>query len=91
MTDEQLALAAQKGDSAATRTLLEKYKNAVRGTARHMLGLLNGLAGAKTWRRTLSDPAAYAAFGVHILEEAYARAGWRDAALREDRFDDDEF
>ena len=34
MTDEQLALAAQKGDSAATRTLLEKYKNAVRGTAR---------------------------------------------------------
>ena len=34
MTDEQLALAAQRGDSAATRTLLEKYKNAVRGCAR---------------------------------------------------------
>lgn len=34
MTDEQLALRAQAGDSAATRTLLEKYKNAVRGTAR---------------------------------------------------------
>ncbi len=34
MTDEQLALSAQKGDSAATRTLLEKYKNAVRGCAR---------------------------------------------------------
>ena len=34
MTDEQLALAAQAGDSGATRTLLEKYKNAVRAAAR---------------------------------------------------------
>ena len=68
-----------------------EHPQAVRGTARHMLGLLNGLAGAKTWRRTLSDPAAYAAFGTHVLQEAYARAGWRDALLREDRFDDDEF
>lgn len=34
MTDEQLALAAQAGDGGATRQLLEKYKNAVRGCAR---------------------------------------------------------
>ena len=34
MTDEQLAAAAQGGDSAATQALLEKYKDAVRGAAR---------------------------------------------------------
>lgn len=63
----------------------------LRGTARHMLGLLNGLAGAKNWRRTLSDPAAYKAFGVGILKEAYARAGWRELSYEDDRRDDDEF
>ena len=68
-----------------------EHPQAIRGTARHMLGLLNGLAGAKTWRRTLSDPAAYASFTTGVLQEAYARAGWRDAALKDDRFDDDEF
>lgn len=73
------------------RSVMDEHPQAVRGTARHMLGLLNGLAGAKAWRRTLSDPAAYAAFGAGILQQAHARAGWRDALLAEDRFDDDEF
>ena len=63
----------------------------LRGTARHMLGLLNGLAGGKIWRRTLSDPAAYQAFGAEVLHEAYARAGWRESAFDTDRVDDDEF
>ena len=63
----------------------------LRGTARHMLGLLNGLAGGKIWRRMLSDPAAYQAFGAEVLHEAYARAGWRESAFESDRMDDDEF
>lgn len=73
------------------KSVVAEHPQDVRGTARHMLGILNGLAGAKAWRRTLSDPAAYAAFGPEVLHEAYARAGWRDAGLGEDRFDDDEF
>lgn len=73
------------------KSVYVEHPQAVRGTARHMLGLLNGLAGAKNWRRTLSDPAAYAAFGPDVLSEAYARAGWRDAGLSDNRFDDDEF
>jgi len=63
----------------------------LRGTARHMLGLLNGLAGAKSWRRTLSNPAAYAAFKTDVLREAYARAGWREFDPTQTRLDDDEF
>ena len=80
---------------AAMTDYIEKtapeHPQCIRGTARHMLGLLNGLAGAKAWRRTLSDPAAYAAFGTHVLEEAYARAGWRTPRMGADRFDDDEY
>ncbi len=72
-------------------SVYEEHPQAVRGTARHMLGILNGLAGAKAFRRTLSDPQAYAAFGPDVLQEAYARAGWRDAGLTDSRFDDDEF
>ena len=33
-SDEQIALAAQRGDKAAAQYLLEKYKNAARGVAR---------------------------------------------------------
>jgi tRNA-dihydrouridine synthase A len=73
------------------KRVVTEHPQALRGTARHMLGLLNGLAGAKAWRRTLSDPAAYAAFGTELLHEAYARAGWRDSAMGDDRFDDDEY
>lgn len=70
--------------------LAPEHPQAIRGTARHMLGLLNGLAGAKTWRRTLSEPAAYAAHAEQVLQYAYARAGWRDQDLADNRFDDDE-
>lgn len=63
----------------------------IRGTARHMLGLLNGLAGAKQFRRALSDPQAYAAYGVDVLREAFARAGWSESRARFARLDDDEF
>ncbi|MCF0253381.1 MAG: tRNA dihydrouridine(20/20a) synthase DusA [Duodenibacillus sp.] len=77
--------------TAYLQTAVARSPLALRGTARHMLGLLNGLAGAKAWRRTLSDPAAYAAFGTELLHEAYARAGWREAAVGCDRLDDDEY
>lgn len=76
--------------TAYIESIVEEHPQAVRGTARHMLGLLNGLAGAKNWRRTLSDPAAYAAHGPQVLQYAYARAGWKDADLAETRWDDDE-
>ena len=72
-------------------SMIRQRPQAPRGTARHMLGLLNGLAGAKAWRRTLSDPAAYAHYGAEILHAAYSRAGWRDADLDENRWDDDEY
>lgn len=69
----------------------EKDPHALRGTARHMLGLLNGLAGAKNWRRFLSNPAAYDRFKSEVLREAFARAGWRESVETESRWDDDEF
>ncbi len=49
-----------------------------RALCRHMHGLLTGLAGAKVWRRTLSDAVAIEQEGSNILKYAYAKAGWRD-------------
>jgi tRNA-dihydrouridine synthase A len=43
-----------------------------------MHGLLTGLAGAKVWRRTLSDSALIDEHQDEILRFAYALAGWRD-------------
>jgi tRNA-dihydrouridine synthase A len=51
---------------------------ALRATCRHMHGLLTGLAGAKVWRRTLSDSALIDEHQDEILRFAYALAGWRD-------------
>lgn len=51
---------------------------ALRATARHMHGLLTGVAGARTWRRVLSDARAIEAEGTNILNAAYAAAGWAD-------------
>ena len=62
-----------------------------RATARHMLGLLNGLAGAKAWRRFLSAPSSYERFGTNVLREAYAKAGWRDSTEPDAFRDDDDF
>jgi tRNA-dihydrouridine synthase A len=51
---------------------------AVRATARHMHGLLTGLAGARTWRRVLSDARAIEREGTGLLRAAYAAAGWSE-------------
>ena len=77
-----------------TQYLKEQYPKdprVLRGSARHMLGLLNGLAGAKAWRRFLSNPLAYERYKTDVLREAFARAGWRDSSDTFSRFDDDEF
>jgi tRNA-dihydrouridine synthase A len=60
-------------------------REAARGTAprsvvRHMLGLFNGLPGARRWRRTLSDAASLARHGAGILDAGLEEAGFRQAA-----------
>ena len=64
--------------------------HAPRATAKAMIGLLQGLAGARFYRRTLSDPAAFAETGTEVLKAAYASAGWTER-LTDDRRDDEEF
>ncbi len=64
--------------------------HAPRATARAMIGLLQGLAGARFYRRTLSDPFAFETQGAEVLKAAFASAGWTDR-LTDDRRDDDEF
>ena len=65
-------------------------QRAVRAVCRHMHALLTGLAGAKAWRRTLSDSAAIEHEGSNILNYAYAKAGWSDIERYWDA-DDDNF
>ena len=67
-----------------------KDVHTIRATAKAMIGLLTGLAGARFYRRTLSDPATFEATGTQILKTALARAGWAER-LTDDRRDDDEF
>lgn len=67
-----------------------KDVHTVRATAKAMIGLLTGLAGARVYRRTLSDPAAFEATGTQVLKTALASAGWAER-LTDDRRDDDEF
>ncbi len=43
----------------------------LRHVVRHMLGLYTGCPGARTWRRTLSDPRRLAQNDVALLEEAH--------------------
>lgn len=61
-----------------------------RATAKAMIGLLQGLAGARFYRRTLSDPQAFSSEGTNVLKAAYASAGWGER-MTDDRRDDDEF
>ena len=61
-----------------------------RATAKAMIGLLQGMAGARFYRRTLSDPQAFATEGTQVLKAAYASAGWGER-MTDDRRDDDEF
>jgi tRNA-dihydrouridine synthase A len=58
------------------------HENAVRNAARHTMGLMNGLPGARLWRRVLSDPAAYKEEGPEVLKAAYR--AMRSAALADD-------
>lgn len=58
------------------------HENAVRNAARHTMGLMNGLPGARLWRRVLSDPAAYKEKGPEVLKAAYR--AMRSAALADD-------
>ena len=52
--------------------------HSLRDCCRHMHGLLTGLAGAKVWRRTLSDTALIREQGADIFRYAYGKAGWAD-------------
>ncbi len=45
---------------------------APRAILRHLLGLFNGLPGARAWRRTLSDAAMLDRYGVDLLDVARA-------------------
>ncbi len=57
----------------AMRAYLQREAGAgtpVRAVVRPMLGLFNGLPGARSWRRTLSDPAALSSAGPRVLELA---------------------
>lgn len=47
---------------------------------RHMLGLFNGRAGARRWRRTLSENAPKPGAGIGVLEDALAEIGAETAA-----------
>lgn len=58
------------------------HENAVRNAARHTMGLMNGLPGARLWRRVLSDPAAYKEEGPEVLKAAYR--AMRSAPLADD-------
>ena len=48
---------------------------------RHMLGLFNGLAGARAWRRHLAEQAHKPGAGPEIIEAALAR--WRETQARQ--------
>ena len=44
---------------------------AVRAVARHMLGFMQGMPGARQWRRLLSDPATLKNEGTNVLQFAW--------------------
>ena len=67
-----------------------KDSHVPRATAKAMIGLLQGLAGARFYRRTLSDPFAFETQGTQVLKAAFASAGWGER-LTDDRRDDDEY
>jgi tRNA-dihydrouridine synthase A len=48
----------------------------VRAVVRHMLGLFNGLAGARHWRRLLSDSGALSEHGTNVVNIALERCGF---------------
>lgn len=71
-----------EGMTEYLRRIAPVHENAVRNAARHTMGLMNGLPGARLWRRVLSDPAAYKEEGPEVLKAAYR--AMRSAALADD-------
>ncbi len=59
---------------------------APRAIVRHLLGLFNGLPGARAWRRMLSDPVALERYGADVLDAA--RDALTRAATRRDERDE---
>ncbi|HEY0877271.1 MAG TPA: tRNA dihydrouridine(20/20a) synthase DusA [Zeimonas sp.] len=57
---------------------------APRAVVRHLLGLFNGLPGARAWRRTLSDPRMLERYGADVLDVARAAIS-RPARTRDER------
>lgn len=53
--------------TAYLHRIANEHENAVRNAARHTMGLMNGLPGARLWRRTLSEPCSYKRFGADIM------------------------
>jgi tRNA-dihydrouridine synthase A len=69
--DEQGPVEDREAAIEAMRAYLLRESEAgtpPRAIARHMLGLFNGLPGARRWRRTLSDSTTLAREGTRILE-----------------------
>ncbi len=69
-----------------TRYLYETCRDdvmAVRAVARHMIGLMQGLAGARQWRRLLSDPTTLKREGLNILEFAWESTFGDERTLEE--------
>ena len=53
----------------------------VRDLSRHVLGLFNGLPGARRWRRTLSDASLLAANDWRLIERAAGEIRMAQAGL----------
>jgi tRNA-dihydrouridine synthase A len=53
----------------------------LKSITRHMLGLFNGLPGARAWRRYLAEQAHRPGAGPEVIEEALAR--WRQTSERQ--------
>src|SRR5690606_26471299 len=53
----------------------------LKAMTRHILGLFNGLPGARAWRRHLSEAAHRPAAGPEVVEQALAELNRRGAAL----------
>ena len=54
-------------------------ERAIRATTRHMMGLAQGLSGARRWRRFLSDPASFSPARPDVLTRAWEAAFGPDA------------
>lgn len=72
---------------ALTQELLTHWAqdvHAIRAMARHVNGLAQGLAGARLWRRTLSDPQALQTYGPALLRHAWLTAFGEDGGHESD-------